>query len=93
MKLRKVSIVFLILTICLLLLGVANGKMAQQHSGITVYSGAEINGKLQITDTGVVTQNKDEMDYFNGNSKFFYIIAGITGIITVVTFIIGRKGE
>ncbi|MEE1034303.1 MAG: hypothetical protein U0L06_07050 [Agathobacter sp.] len=90
---KKVSIAFLIITICLLILGTIYGKTAKQHSGLKVYSGAEINGKVQITDSGVVTQNKKKMDYFDGNSKYFYVIAGITGVITIVTFIIGKKGE
>lgn len=88
---KKVSILFLIITICLVILGAIYGKTAKQYSGIKVYSGAEINGKVQITDSGVVAQNKEKMNYFDGNSKFFYVIAGITGIITVVTFIIGKK--
>ncbi|WP_306793907.1 hypothetical protein [Agathobacter rectalis] len=90
---KKVSILFLIITICLVILGAIYGKTAKQYSGIKVYSGAEINGKVQITDSGVVAQNEEKMNYFDGNSKFFYVIAGITGIITVVTFIIGKKGE
>ena len=76
-----------------MILGAIYGKTAKQHSGIKVYSGAEINGKVQKTDSGVVAQNKEKMNYFDGNSKFFYVIAGITGVITVVTFIIGKKGE
>ena len=76
-----------------MILGAIYGKTAKQHSGIKVYSGAEINGKVQITDSGVVAQNKEKMNYFDGNSKFFYVIAGITGVITVVTFIIGKKRE
>ena len=88
---KKVSMAFLIITICLLILGAIYGKTAKQYSGLKVYSGAEINGKVQITESGGVAQNRGKMDYFDGNSKFFYVIAGITGVITVITFIIGKK--
>lgn len=43
-----------------MILGAIYGKTAKQYSGIKVYSGAEINGKVQITDSGVVAQNKEK---------------------------------
>ena len=64
----------------------------------TIYSFSKKGEYIQLNPLvyQFMTKHKkilEKMNYFDGNSKFFYVIAGITGIITVVTFIIGKKGE
>lgn len=91
MKIKAVSGCFLVMTICFIILGVIYGRISNDYTGIKTYSAAEIDGKVIITNSGVIGRDQERVSYFKDNSKIFFVLAGVCGVSTVVTFLIAKK--
>lgn len=77
----------LILTIGFLLLGVIFKSAADSQKGVSVSSGAMINGQYVQTSSGVIGRDSERYEAFNTGGTIFYILAGVTGVICVVSVV------
>lgn len=77
----------LILNVCFVLLGVVFKTTANSHQGVKATTGVIINGEYSQTMSGQLGKNQEKYDAFNRGSKIFFTLAGVMGIVFVVTLI------
>lgn len=90
MSRKLITGVTLVLTICFLLLGVVYKSAAKEQQGVSVSSGIMINGQYTETSSGRIGANREKYEAFNTGGMIFYILAGVTGVICVVS-VVGQK--
>lgn len=56
-----------------------------------MYTGAMINGKYNVATSGTIGGNAEKYEILNTNGTLFFLLAGVTGIACVVTFIAHKK--
>lgn len=80
----------LVMTVCFLLLGVVFKETADNHRGVSVSMGVMIDGKYSENTSGRIGANSEKYEMFNKGGTTFYILAGVTGVICVIS-VMGRK--
>lgn len=93
MSKRLIKWMLLVLTICFLILGFIFKSTAEKQKGVSVSAGAIINGEYVETDSGRMGANYEKYNSFNDGGTIFYVLAGVTGVICIVTFISDRKSR
>lgn len=93
MSKKVIIVITLILAICFFLLGITFKFAADQQTGISVSTGAVINGQFVTTSSGEVGANQEKYEMFNNAGTAFYVLASFTGIICVVTLIIDKTSK
>ena len=81
----------LTLTICFLLLGVIFKKAADRQQGTSMLTGAVIDGQYIVTSSEQLGGNTEKYEAFNIGGTIFYILAGVTGVICVVSVVSQKK--
>ena len=81
----------LTLTICFLLLGVIFKKAADRQQGTSMLTGAVIDGQYIVTSYEQLGGNTEKYEAFNIVGTIFYILAGVTGVICVVSVVSQKK--
>lgn len=81
----------IVLTICFLILGMLFKGAAAKQQGVQASAGIILNGQYVETAEGAIGANEEKYEVFNTGGTIFYILAGITGVICVVTILKGRK--
>lgn len=91
---KMLMIATLIMTICLLTIGVVCKRAAKNHQGMSVSFGIVTNGQYTERSTGRIGENKDKYESLNNNGTIFCIFSGITGIVFVaigISYIRAKK--
>lgn len=81
----------LFLTICFLLLGVLFKDAADKQKGVSASLGTMINGEYTEISSGNIGEDREKYEAFNTGKTIFYILAGVTGVICVMSLIGQRK--
>lgn len=90
-KIMKKLITGATLTICFLLLGVIFKKAADRQQGTSMLTGAVIDGQYIVTSSEQLGGNTEKYEAFNIGGTIFYILAGVTGVICVVSVVSQKK--
>lgn len=80
----------LVMMICFLLLGVIFKNAADNHQGVSVSMGVMIDGQYSENTSGRIGANSEKYEMFNKGGTAFYILAGVTGVMCVISAM-GRK--
>lgn len=83
----------LTLTICFLLLGVVFKSVADKQQGLYATTGVMINGEYTEISSGRIGANIENYEKFNESGTIFYILAGITGVMCVVSVVTQKKSK
>lgn len=93
MSKKLITGVALVLTICLLILGVIFKRTADKQQGVSASVGAVVNGQYTEISSGKVGANREKYEAFNTGGTIFYILAGVTGIICVLSVVSQKKDK
>ena len=88
---KWITRILLVCTVCLIILGGIFKSAANNQQGVTMYTGAMINGKYNVATSGTIGGNAEKYEILNTNGTLFFLLAGVTGIACVVTFIAHKK--
>lgn len=83
----------LIMTIGFLVLGVIFKSTAERQQGVSASTGVMINGQYTETSSGRIGANWEKYETFNTGGTIFYILAGVTGVICVVSAVTRKKSK
>ena len=83
----------LIMAIGFLILGVIFNSTADNHIGVSVSTGAIVNGQYIDNTSGRLGENKEKQESFEAGGTIFYILAGISGAVCVISAIGGKMRE
>ncbi len=86
MSKRLVAIAALVATICFLVLGMIFKSTAEDQQGVSASTGIIVDGNFTETSTGRVGANQEKYEAFNTGGTIFFILGGITAIVSVVSF-------
>lgn len=76
----------LILTICFVVMGFAAKRHAEDYQGVTVRTGAVIDGEFVEDTSGEIGGNSEGYDYYNTLGTVSYILAVISGVACIRIF-------
>lgn len=88
---KLISRLFLIIAVCMFLLGFIFKMTAKQYKGIATSTGISINGEYMQTDSGRLGANSEKYNTFNGGGNMFYVLSGVSIIVSVVMNIKDKK--
>lgn len=88
---KWITRILLICTICLIILGGLFKSAAKNQQGVTMYTGAMIDGKYNVATSGTIGGNREKYEILNTNGTVFFVLAGVTGIACIVTFVMQKK--
>ena len=90
---KLVMICTLILTICFIALGLIFRSTADNHKGVAVTTGIIVDGEFSPDSSGYLGADKEKEEAFNSGGTMFFIFAGITGVIFIVSAISGLAAK
>lgn len=82
--------VTLVLAICFFMMGAAYKYGANNQKGVTVSTGAIVNGKYTEITSGTVGGDKSKYETFEQGGTIFYILAGFMGVICVASAVVKK---
>lgn len=83
----------LCLTISFLGFGILYRSMSHASEGINVRSGAYIGEKYVELDSGNIGGDEEKVKSFNQGGTAFFILAGVTGVATIVAFVKDKRSK
>lgn len=83
----------LIMAIGFLILGIIFNSTADNHKGVSVTTGAIVNGQYIENTSGRIGEDKEKQESFETGGTIFYILAGISGVVCVISAIGGKLRE
>ncbi len=81
----------LLIAICCLILGGVFKMTAKKHQGIKATTGIMIDGEFQSTSSGRLGANKEKYETFNTGGNWFFVFAGITGVVGIAVLIDDKR--
>lgn len=82
----------LFLTICFLLLGIIFKILADEQQAMSVSTGIILDGQFSEISSGRIGEDREKYESLNTGGTIFYILAGVTGIICIVSAV-GKKKD
>lgn len=91
MNKKLATILLAVLAVCFLLLGVIFKNTAEKQRGVAVSTGAIINGNVSTISSGRIGANQEKYAIFNKVGTYFYVFAGISGLICIITVVSNKR--
>lgn len=90
---KLIMVTTLIMTICLLLLGVIFKNTASRHEGISASVGIVVDGNYKETSSGKLGADREKNEVYDTGGTIFYVLSSITGVICIASFIADKKSK
>lgn len=93
MSKKAISVFTLIITICLILLGVMCRFVADNNRGTQLRTGVVIDGELRELTAGHVGKDQETYETYYVGGTILFVLSGVTGVMSVIAFILHKKSE
>lgn len=90
MNRKLITVALLIMTLCLLMLGLIMKSTAKKFQGTSMSTGYIVDGEYKEVSSGKIGSDQDKYDKFNSFGTLFYITAGVTGTVCVVSLFVKK---
>lgn len=71
---KWITRILLVCTVCLIILGGIFKSAAKNQQGVTMYTGAMINGKYNVATSGTIGGNAEKYEILNTNGTLFFFL-------------------